>query len=370
MLPSFRFPAEWETHEQSWIGWPERHDNWRNKAIPAQQCFENVIRNIAIFEQVSVLTSSKAWSKVQSLFSSVPNIRVIELSTDDCWLRDTGPLFIINCDKTDSSWEVRGVDFAFNAWGGTFEGCYSSWEADTLVAWKILGLERLRRYTSDLVLEGGAISCDGQGTAITTDECLLNPNRNPSWNRQQIEEELHTLLGIKKVIWLPFGVYGDIDTNGHVDNLCVFIGPAKVVLHWTEDLNDPQYERSVAALSVLEAALDAKGRRLTIYKLPAPGPFYRTMEETQGIVPNNTTTMPRRENDRLVASYVNFYFVNNAIIMPSFGEPWDTVAEQTFHSILPEREIKKVAAKEIVLGGGGIHCITQQQPITKQILQR
>eukprot|EP00871_Galdieria_phlegrea_P001967 jgi/Galph1/2771/GphlegSOOS_G1419.1 len=322
MLPSFRFPAEWETHEQSWIGWPERHDNWRNKAIPAQQCFENVIRNIAIFEQVLFSLPRKLGAKFNL-----------------CSPADTGPLFIINCDKTDSSWEVRGVDFAFNAWGGTFEGCYL---VGRLILW----------YTSDLVLEGGAISCDGQGTAITTDECLLNPNRNPSWNRQQIEEELHTLH------------------QWSCGQFMRIIGPAKVVLHWTEDLNDPQYERSVAALSVLEAALDAKGRRLTIYKLPAPGPFYRTMEETQGIVPNNTTTMPRRENDRLVASYVNFYFVNNAIIMPSFGEPWDTVAEQTFHSILPEREIKKVAAKEIVLGGGGIHCITQQQPITKQILQR
>lgn len=282
------------------------------------------------------------------------------MTTDDCWLRDTGPIFVTDRSANASS-QVCGLDFAFNAWGGVEEGCYASWENDALVAWKILNLERFKRYTSSLVLEGGAISTDGEGTLLATEECVLHPNRNPNWSRDSIEKELKLCLGVEKIIWLPFGVYGDDDTNGHVDNLCVFIGPAKVVIHWTEDRTDPQYERSKQALEILRTSRDAKGRSLTVYKLPAPGPFYRTQLEASGVI-SSEQAVGRKVNDRLVASYVNFYFANNTLIMPSFGEPWDSEAKKIFQSIVPDRQIRQVAAREIILGGGGIHCITQQQP--------
>ncbi|GJQ08223.1 hypothetical protein GpartN1_g14.t1 [Galdieria partita] len=355
-----RLPAEWEHHSQTWIGWPERPDNWREGAKPVQNTFVKVIQAISEFEPVNVVVSTKQWKQVGSFFSDNKRIRVVELSTDDCWLRDTGPVFIKERYRNLQS-TIQGVDFTFNAWGGLIEGCYSNWEHDSLVAWKILELERLKRYASNLVLEGGAISCDGEGTLITTEECLLNRNRNPGWTRYQIEEELNKFLGIDKVVWLPLGIYGDYDTNGHVDNLCVFVEPGKVVLHWTDDQTDPQYQRSLEALHILERSSDAKGRRFAVYKLPAPGPFYRDEHEVRGLVCSNTAVI-RKAGERLVASYVNFYPVNDAIIMPSFGEPWDSKAETVFERILPNKQIRKVPAREIILGGGGIHCITQHQP--------
>ncbi|EME25929.1 agmatine deiminase [Galdieria sulphuraria] len=355
-----RFPAEWERHKQTWIGWPERLDNWRDGAGPAQNTFVRVIQSISEFEPVNVLVSAKQWKRVRACFRSNERVRVIELSTDDCWLRDTGPLMIM-ARQRDTLCKVQGVDFAFNAWGGVTDGCYSKWDQDSVVAWKILDLERLKRYSSGLVLEGGAISCDGEGTLVTTEECLLNPNRNPGWTRTMIEEELNKYLGIDKVIWLPYGVFGDSDTNGHVDNLCVFADCGKVVLHWTEDQTDPQYKRSLEALKVLESSCDAKGRKLSVFKLVAPGPFYREEYEIRGLVFSDEAVV-RRVGERLVASYVNFYFVNGAVIVPSFGEPWDSNADEVFKHVFPRRQIRRVAAREIILGGGGIHCITQQQP--------
>ncbi|EME30397.1 agmatine deiminase [Galdieria sulphuraria] len=360
-VPSgFRFPAEWERHKQTWIGWPERLDNWRDNAVPAQNTFEEVIRTIAEFEPVTVIVSANSWTQVRERFKDNHNVRVIEMSTDDCWLRDTGPIFIVS-RTGESSCQLCGVDFVFNAWGGVKEGCYVNWDKDAMIAWKILELERFKRYVSNLVLEGGAVSTDGQGTLLATEECVLHSNRNPNWSRDMIEKELKLYLGVEKIIWLPLGVYGDHDTNGHVDNLCVFVGPGKVVIHWTEDKEDPQYERSLRAFQILETSRDAKGRSLSIHKLPVPGPFYRTELEASGVI-STSQAVDRKVNERLVASYVNFYFANNVLIMPSFGEPWDSEARKIFQSIVPERQIRQVAAREIILGGGGIHCVTQQQP--------
>jgi len=350
----FRFPAEWEPHKQTWIGWPERLDNWRENAKPAQTVFEEIIRSLAEFEQVTVIVSAYEWTNVRRRFEDNQNVRVVEMSTDDCWLRDTGPIFIQSRTE-ESFWQVCGADFLFNAWGGVKEGCYSNWDKDAMVAWKILDLERLARYTSNMVLEGGAVSSDGQGTLLATEECVLNINRNPNWSRDRIEKELKRFLGVEKIIWLPLGVYGDNDTNGHVDNLCVFVAPGKVVIHWTDDKTDPQYERSLKALRILETSKDAKGRSLSVYKLPAPGPFYRTEVEAAGVV-STKEAINRKANERLVASYVNFYFGNNVLIMPPFGEPWDSKAKEVFETVAPNGQIRQVAAREIILGGGGIHC--------------
>lgn len=220
-----------------------------------------------------------------------------------------------------------------------------------------------------MILEGGSISFDGEGTLLTTEECLLNPNRNPNMTKAEIEAELKRGLGVEKVIWLPKGLFGDVDTNGHVDNFCVFARPGEVLLSWTDDEKDPQYPISQEAFKLLEEATDAKGRHLKIHKLAIPSDIIRTAEEFGGLV-QEEGTIEREENQRLPASYVNFYFANGAIISPCFGVKEDAMAEKVFKEVFPEREVVMVPTREVILGGGNIHCITQQQPkgIKAQIL--
>lgn len=177
---------------------------------------------------------------------------------------------------------VRGTHWTFNSWGGLNGGCYDYWEDDLLVAGKMCDIERCKRYKYKMILEGGSISFDGEGTLLTTEECLLNPNRNPDMTKEQIEAELKRGLGVEKVIWLPNGLYGDVDTNGHVDNFCVFARPGEVLLSWTDDEKDPQYPISHHAFELLSEATDAKGRHLKIHKLLIPSDIKRTEEEFRG----------------------------------------------------------------------------------------
>ncbi|KAH9778375.1 Agmatine deiminase [Citrus sinensis] len=249
--------------------------------------------------------------------------------------------------------ELSGVD----------DGCYRDWSLDLQVARKILSTERLPRFPHSMVLEGGSIHVDGEGTCLTTEECLLNKNRNPHLTKGQIENELKAYLGVMKIIWLPRGLFGDDDTNGHIDNMCCFSKPGVVLLSWTDDETDPQYERSVEALTILSDATDARGRKLQIIKLHVPGPLYMTEEEAAG-VNQDGEAKPRLAGTRLAASYVNFYIANGGIITPQFGDKkWDGEAVRVLSQAFPNYEVVGIErAREIVLGGGNIHCITQQQP--------
>lgn len=285
-------------------------------------------------------------------------VQVLEITGDDCWLRDTGPVFV----RSKKNNCLYGIDFAFNAWGGPIDGCYSNWEHDSLVASKLLELLRIPRIESSLVLEGGSVTFDGCGTIIATEECLLNSNRNPLLSRKEIEEQLRYFLGAKKIIWLPFGVYGDVDTNGHVDNLCLFVGPSKVILHWTDDIDDPQYSRSKAALDILESEVDAEGHKFQVHKLHKPSPMFRTKEDIEGLYSNPNCCVARKIGEVLPASYVNLYIANRAVIVPSFEDKFDVENRQVLERIFPEREIVMIPAREILLGGGGIHCITCEVP--------
>ena len=186
---------------------------------------------------------------------------------------------------------VRGTHWTFNSWGGLNGGCYDYWEDDLLVAGKICDIERCKRYKYQMILEGGSISFDGEGTLLTTEECLLNPNRNPNMTKAEIEAELKRGLGVEKVIWLPKGLFGDVDTNGHVDNFCVFARPGEVLLSWTDDEKDPQYPISQEAFKLLEEATDAKGRHLKIHKLAIPSDIIRTAEEFGGLVQEEGTSV-------------------------------------------------------------------------------
>ena len=210
----YRMPAEWEPHSQTWMVWPERPDNWRLGGKPAQAAFTAVAKAIAEFEPVTICVSAGQYENARARLDG-SNIRLVEISTDDAWVRDTGPTFV-----TNASGEVRGVDWTFNAWGGFDGGLYWPWNRDDQVARKILEIEHCDRYrTEGFVLEGGSIHVDGEGTLITTEECLLNKNRNPHLCREEIEAILAAHLAIDTVIWLPDGLFND-ETDGHVDNFC------------------------------------------------------------------------------------------------------------------------------------------------------
>jgi agmatine deiminase len=331
--------------------WPQRPDNWRLGAKPAQKAFAAVASAIAQFEPVTVGVNHSQYANARQMLP--PEIRVIELSSNDAWMRDVGPTFLIN-----NAGELAGVDWIFNAWGGLYSGLYYPWDLDEAVAQKVLEIERVPRYKAPLVLEGGSIHVDGEGTCITTAECLLSPGRNPDLTQDEIENTLKDYLNVEKVLWIPRGVYND-ETSGHVDNLACYLRPAEIGLTWTDDQSDPQYERSAEALDYLLSQTDARGRRLTVHKIPQPGPLYISAEEAEG-VDAVEGTLPRQAGDRMAGSYVNFYFCNGGAIVPTFGVGQDAPALSLLQELLPERRVVGVPAREILLGGGNIHCITQQ----------
>jgi agmatine deiminase len=349
----FRMPAELEPHAGCWMAWPERSDNWRLRAKPAQGAFAAVAEAIAVSEPVTMAVSDAQFEHCRSLLS--PAVRVVEVSTDDAWLRDCGPTFVV-----DGKGGRRGVDWRFNAWGGLDGGLYFPWDRDERAARKILEIEGDDRYRAPFVLEGGAIHVDGEGTVLTTEECLLNRNRNPELSREQIERHLRDHLGVEKTIWLGKGVFED-ETDGHVDNIACFARPGVVLLTWTDEVSDPQHAISADARERLEAATDARGRALEVITLPSPGPLTIAAEEAEG-VDLVEGTAPRRAGDRLAGSYVNFYLGNSRIVYPLLDERHDEEAAEVLRGCFGDREIVGVPAREILLGGGNIHCITQQVP--------
>lgn len=355
----FRMPAEFEPHAGTWMIWPERPDNWRLGARPAQQAFVAVASAIAAAEPVTVGASARQFENARQMLP--PGVRVVELSSNDAWARDTGPTGVV-----DARGRVRGVDWIFNAWGGLKGGLYFPWDQDDLVASKIMEIERIDRYRAPFILEGGAIHVDGQGTLLTTEECLLNPNRNPGLDRADLEAALRDYLGIEKVIWLGQGVCND-ETDGHVDNLCCFIRPGEVALTWTDDPSDPQYGISRDALARLTAARDAQGRKLRVHRVPQPGPLFVTEEEAAG-VESRPGSRPRAAGDRMAGSYVNFYLANRRVVVPLLDPRTDARALRILRRLFPRREVVGVPAREILLGGGNIHCITQQLPAGRPAL--
>lgn len=350
----FRMPAEWEAHSGCWMAWPERSDNWRWGAKPAQEAFAAVAHAIIDGEPVTMAVSAAQYEHCRETLDA--SVRVVEMSFNDAWMRDIGPSFVV-----DGSGRRRGVDWRFNAWGGLDGGLYFPWDADDAVARKLLELEAAERYRAPLVLEGGSIHVDGEGTVLSTEQCLLNPNRNPGYGRGELERALHHHLGTEKVIWLGEGVVGD-ETDGHIDNLACFVRPGVVALSWCADPEDPQHAVSVDAERRLLAAVDARGRSLEVVRLPAPGPLLISEEEARG-VDRVAGTAPRQAGGRLAGSYVNFYVTNSRVVFPLLDERHDDQAAETLRGCFPEREVVGVPAREILLGGGNIHCITQQVPV-------
>ncbi len=349
----FFMPGEHERHAEIWMAWPERPDNWRDAAKPAQKSFVDVA---TVISEVTPVTMAVSAAQYENARASLPRgVRVVELSTNDCWMRDIGPTYVVN-----GKGKRRGVEWMFNAWGGLEEGLYWPWDKDDQVSGKVCNMHRDDSYSADFVLEGGAFHTDGDGTLFTNEECLLHSSRNPSLTKCQIEQNLRDYLGVQKVLWLPEGLYDD-ETNGHIDNLMHVVGPGEVILSWTDDQSDPQYDISQRAFEFLSRATDARKRKIKIHKIHIPGPLFITKSEAAGI--ENSDGMEREVGKRLAGSYANFLITNGRVICPLLDDKWDDAALAVLCSAFPRHEIVGVQAREILLGGGNIHCITQQIPV-------
>jgi agmatine deiminase len=314
------------------MAWPCREQLWGEGLDAARDAYAQVAKAIAEFEPVTMIANPENVAEVSLRCGS--GVASVPMAHDDSWMRDTGPTFLI-----DEEGRVAGIDWRFNAWGGK----YPDHDRDAAIAGALLEHLDLPRYDAPLVLEGGSIHVDGEGTLLTTEQCLLNPNRNPELDRREIEELLASHLGVRKVIWLGQGLEDD-ETDGHVDNLACFVRPGAVLALSTGDPEDGNHAALQDNLKRLRAARDAKGRELEVIEVQQPA-------RSEGA-----------DGRRLAKSYVNFYIANGGIVMPSYEDSLDTAAFEAIGQCFPGRETRQVPAVDIVPGGGGIHCITQQQP--------
>ena len=390
------WPAEFGHHAGCILYWPHNRGTFRLERARAE--FEAVVRAIAQDgqEPVWVFCASEAdAAEVQKLWQRLDHsIQVDVCPSNDAWARDTAPTFVVsqqNNPPEEAAAVLVGLDWQFNAYGGPEDGCYWPCHLDQNIAQTICHV--LSNYYNDLkknnnnnnnykavihkpiplVLEGGSIHTDGEGTILTTQECLLHPSRNPGRSQAEIQGAILQATGCTHMIWLEHGLAHDEDTNGHIDNIACFVAPAVVVLAWTDDPNNANYPRCRSAWSILHNANDARGRSLTVHKLYLPT---KPMVYTQDIIDslqfglqanenNYTTVFPRKVGDIMAASYVNFYIANQAVIVPQFGDvEADARALQTLQPLFPNRRIVGVSSFEILIGGGNIHCITQQIPGT------
>lgn len=332
-------PAEWEIHEATWISWPHpdcaSFPGSYEKVIPA---FVAMAKAIAEAEILRINVHDKAEEKrVRKLLSDIAPDRVeyFHIPTDEPWCRDHGPLFV----KRSTAPRLVALDFGFNAWGFKLAPFEEDFRAARLIAEAVkIPVVNLQNF----ILEGGSIDVNGAGCLLTTESCLLNPNRNPDLSRKEIEDKLKDCLGVSKILWLGEGIEGD-DTDGHVDDIARFVSADTVVAAIEEDRDDPNYEPLQANLERMKTMTLADGSPLHVHTLPMPR---RIM----------------RQGQRLPASYANFYITNASVIMPAFGDTNDAWAESILRELFPARKIVPIDCRELIWGLGAFHCLTQQQP--------
>ncbi|TYL46470.1 agmatine deiminase [Marinomonas sp. IMCC 4694] len=348
----FWMPGEHSPQSSVWLGWPTRPDNWRENGLPAQAAFAHFIERLSGYVTVKLAVLPEYEAQAKSMLPA--SVELHPMAYNDAWLRDTAPTMVIN-----QAGEKRAVDWQFNAWGGELDGLYDDWADDEKVAQNIATIEGVQCYHAPFILEGGSIHCDGEGTLYTTEECLLHPSRNPNLSREDIESLLKSYLSVETIIWLPLGLFND-ETNGHIDNILHVVRPGEVLLTVCDDENDPQYAISQQALSILSNTRDAKGREIKVHALPMPGPLYIREEEAAGLV--QPERMERATDDRLAGSYANCLICNGAVFYPLLDEAQDTIAHVVLQNAFPEHKLIGIPARDILLGGGNLHCITQQIP--------
>jgi agmatine deiminase len=327
-------PAEWAPHSACWLAWPSHGELWEDNLVPAQKEFAALCQAIAEGESLEILVpNAKARIDAERALAGLP-VRFHDIPFGDIWMRDTACIFL-----TDDQGQLANVRFGFNGWGGKYVLPY-----DSAVSAKVAAAADMRTYDFPWILEGGSIDVDGQGTALTTRQCLLNPNRNPKMNQQAIEEGLRDSLGIEKTLWLGDGLLND-HTDGHIDTLARFIAPGVVAcMKATDAETDPNHEVFEAIARDLASFTDARGRPLEVKRVASPG---RILNEEGVIMP---------------ASYMNFYIGNATVVVPTYGVPQDDEAVRAIASFFPGRRTVGSSAFAILSGGGAFHCITQQQP--------
>jgi agmatine deiminase len=337
---NYKMPAEWTKHARTLVSWPVQSSMCYPEDYEAVCLgYAEIIRAIIEFEPVTIIVNPADAEKVFRYLQN-ESIKYLPIEHNDAWLRDNGPTLLINDEG-----ETAGVNWRFNAWGGK----YAPWDLDDQVACLILQNFGLKQFDASLVMEGGSFHVDGEGTLITTEECLLNPNRNPELTKYQIENELMNFLNVNKVIWLNKGIYGD-ETDGHVDNIACFAAPGKILMQVCNDPDDENYSITQANLKILNGETDAVGRNFEIIPIQQPPQMFHN-------------------NKRLTLSYLNFYFVNGGIILPVFGgkaQETDRLAVQVLSEVFPQRRIRTVNGMLIINEGGNVHCITQQMPMAER----
>lgn len=333
-MTQFYMPAEWHLHERCWMSWPCRPETWKGEIDQARLAYAQVAKSISQFEPVTMVVDPKDMDNAKALLSS-PAITLLALPISDSWLRDNGPTFLVDEDDLHQT----AIHWKFNAWGGN----YPDYQKDAALGGRILDDLDIDYQQAPIIVEGGAIHVDGEGTLLTTKTCILNPNRNPGLTEENAEDILKSLLGVTKIIWLDEGLVDD-ETDGHIDNIACFIRPGLILMQSYHDSNDPNHRIFQENKKRLALTKDAKGRSLALIEVPAPQPVFM-------------------DGVRVAQSYINYYLANGGIVMPRFDQPfYDEQAQRILHQLYPHHEIAVVNANPIVRGGGGIHCITQQQP--------
>lgn len=328
----YRMPAEWEPHSRTWMCWPTGRSIWHGHETVVPGDYARVANAIAAFEPLTMLVLPRSMDEARALLD--PAVRIQPLTIDDSWFRDTGPIFLTN----DSGGKAAAL-FTFNAWGERFE----PYKDDALAGMRVLEAEGIAYVTSPLVMEGGGLLTDGEGTLIVTESNVLHTNRNPGWTKAEADAEFKRVLGVEKVIWVPGDPY-DNATDGHIDLIASFARPGLLVVGDAGDGSDARSKIMRENRRVLALETDAKGRRFDILDIPE-------LDEQQASGANV-----------FCRAYVNYYIANGGVIIPAYGSPLDAVAAGVVAKAHPDRKVVQVDVGRIPFGGGGIHCITQQEP--------
>lgn len=331
----YRMAAEWEPHAATWLSWPHNQNSWPGKFAPVPGLWQQLVRTLCEYEPVNVLAGpGPVLQQAKQMLHGLPNVSIHPVPTNDAWCRDHGPTFLVGPAEQPAAL----IDWGYNAWGGK----YPPYDQDDQVPIRVAEITGRKRFFPGIILEGGAVEPNGSGTLLTTEECLLNPNRNPELTKADVERYLTDYLAVDHVIWLGSGIVGD-DTDGHIDELARFVGPRHVVAALEDDPTDPNYAPLQENFQRLLAATDVSGRKLEVIPLPMPAPLF------QG-------------DQRLPASYCNFYIANGVVIVPLFEDPADAAALGILKDCFPGRKVLGLPARDLAWGLGAYHCITQQEP--------
>ena len=345
MQLGFRMPAEWHGHSATWLTWPKDPETWPGRVDQVEEIFIQMMAALTPYETVHLLVDDDRVEQAirqRCSFASASNIRFHQIKTADSWIRDYGPNFLI-----DRVGNLAFNDWRFNAWGNKYEQLTKDDRIPSLLEHTL----QAPRFEPGIVMEGGSIEVNGLGCVLTTEQCLLNPNRNPHLTRNDIEQYLRDYLGVEKVLWLGEGIVGD-DTDGHIDDIARFVAPSVIVCAVEDDPADANYKLLQDNLGRLRAMTDMNDQPFEIVRLPMPGIVGGTSTEARNL-------------DRLPASYANFYIANKVVLAPVFGHSNDLRAVETLQRVFPDRRVLPINCEPLVWGMGTIHCVTQQQPASQ-----